>query len=116
MKLIGWLLGLTYFVLVLAFALNNTGLVTLNFSSRIALDAPLVVVIVACFLAGILLGFLALLPTVFRLKRQVSQLTRSTRLSPAAREAAAESFGDRLASAARNVGAVGIEIDTRFPR
>jgi uncharacterized integral membrane protein len=117
MRLLGWLLGLVYFLAVLVFAVNNATPVPVRLTSQIHLgEIPLVIVVLGCFLLGIVLGLAALAPRVIRLGRRVAQLDRQAR-SPAFQEAAAERLGDRLASAARHAGAVGeLDADTRYPR
>ncbi|MCE2970021.1 MAG: lipopolysaccharide assembly protein LapA domain-containing protein [Burkholderiales bacterium] len=106
MKLFAWLLALVYFGAVLVFAVNNAAPVPLRLTSTLSLgEVPLVVVVLVCFVLGIALGLAAMVPTVFRLKREVARLARTPR-PPSAQEAA-ERLGDRLASAARNAGAVG---------
>jgi uncharacterized integral membrane protein len=106
MRVFGWLLALIYFVAVLIFAINNAAPVPVRLTSTITLgEVPLVVLVLVCFLLGIVLGLAALLPRVLRLKRQVAQLSRTPRATAA--QEAAERLGDRLASAARSAGAVG---------
>jgi putative membrane protein len=106
MRVLGWLLALIYFAAVLIFAVNNATPVPVRLTSTIALgEVPLVVLVLVCFLLGIVLGLAALAPRLFRLKRQVAQLSRTPRASAA--QEAAERLNDRLASAARDAGAVG---------
>jgi putative membrane protein len=108
MRILGWLLGAVYFGAVVVFAVNNATPVPLRLTSTIFLgDVPLVLIVLACFVLGMLFGLAAMVPRLFRLHRQLSQLRRQAVARPEAVDLAAERMGDRLASAARNVGAVG---------
>ena len=116
MDLIGWLLRLVLFVLVLWFALQNMDPVPLHFTAGQGRnDVPLVVVILACFIAGAVAGILALVPHLLRQRKRIAALTRSVneRAPVVAPEVAAESLTD----VARRVGAVGgLEAETRTRR
>ena len=115
MDLIGWLLRLVLFVLVLWFALQNMDPVPLHFTaSQGRNDVPLVVVILACFIAGALAGILALVPHLLRQRKRIAVLTRSvSERTVVAPEVATESLTD----VARRVGAVGgLEAETRTRR
>ncbi len=116
MDLIGWLLRLLFFVLVLWFALQNTGPVPLRLSPNQGWsEVPLVVVILACFIAGAVSGVIALVPHLLRQRRRIATLSRSVEQQkpPVAPEPASESLTD----VARRVGAVGgLEAETRAPR
>ena len=114
MDLIGWLSRLVLFVLVLWFALQNMDPVPLHFTaSEGRNDVPLVVVILACFVAGAVAGILALVPHLLRQRRRIAVLTRSVNEGTVAPDVAAESLTD----VARRVGAVGgLEAETRTRR
>ena len=115
MRVFGWLLGAAYFVAVLIFALKNATPVPVRLTQSIVWnDVPLVVVILLCFVAGALAGWLAWVPRLVRLQRQVAQLERRGARTDAAE--LAELRTDRLADAARNMGAAGaLDADTRTP-
>ena len=70
---LGWLAKLAVFLLVLGFALKNTHPV--NFVSYLGYtwQSPLIVMLLIAFLLGALIGLLALLPHLFRLRRQVAR-------------------------------------------
>ena len=68
---------LAVFVLLVAFAAKNVQPVKLNFYFGLALEAPLVLVLLGAFALGALFGVLALLTTVLRQRRQISLLKRS---------------------------------------
>ena len=114
MDLIGWLLRLVFFVLVLWFALQNTVPVPLRISpSQGWNQVPLVVVILACFIAGAVAGMVALVPVLLRQRRRIGVLSRSVSQPPVAPDVATESLTD----VARRVGAVGgLEAETRTRR
>lgn len=117
MKAIAWFVRLIFFAVVLWFALKNTTPVPLRLTETVYWDdVPLIVVMLACVLIGVAAGTIALAPRLFSLRRQVAALRRQTeRATPA--DAAAERLADQVASAARNVGAVGeLDADTRSPR
>jgi uncharacterized integral membrane protein len=117
MKAISWLARLVFFAVVLWFALKNTTPVPLRLTETLYWeDVPLIVVMLACVLIGAAAGAIALAPRLFSLRRQVAALRRqSERGTPA--DAAAERLADQVASAARNVGAVGeLDADTRLRR
>ncbi|MFN7432987.1 MAG: lipopolysaccharide assembly LapA domain-containing protein [Betaproteobacteria bacterium] len=119
MGLLGWLIRLAFFGFVLWFALKNTTPVPLRLTETLAYPAvPLVVIILGCFVLGVLAAAAALATRLFRLRRQVAGL-QATAAQPAraAVDAAQQAYGDELASAARNAGAAGqLDADTRFPR
>jgi len=72
LKYLGWLAKLAVFVLVLGFALKNTHLVSVVFYLGYTWQLPLVVLLLLAFLLGALIGLLALLPYLFRLRRQAA--------------------------------------------
>jgi putative membrane protein len=117
MSFLGWLIRLAFFALVLWFALKNTTPVPLRFSKSLRYDeVPLILIILGCFVLGVLAGAAALAPRLFRLRRQAQAGQRATS-DAAAAQVSAERYGDELASAARNAGAAGqLDADTRFPR
>lgn len=117
MKAIAWLVRLVFFAVVLWFAVKNTTPVPVKLTETLHWDdVPLIVVMLACVLIGVAAGTIALAPRLFSLRRQVAALRRQAhRATPA--DAATERLADQVASAARNVGAVGeLGADTRYPR
>ena len=102
MKLAAWLLKLGFFLLVLWFALKNTTPVPVRFNSELVWEhIPLIVVMLVCVAIGALLGALALALPIYKMRREVAQLRRS---SPTI--SGSESSSERMASAARQSGAV----------
>lgn len=59
--------------IVAAFAIQNPGIVTLQFF-HLSADTSILVVIIAAFGAGVLVGFLPGIPTAFRRKRRIREL------------------------------------------
>jgi uncharacterized integral membrane protein len=114
MDLIGWLLRLAFFILALWFALQNTAPVPLRLSPTQGwAQVPLIIVILACFVAGALAGMLALVPHLLRQRRRLAVLTRDAMAQAAPAAVVPESLTD----VARQVGAVGgLEMDTRSRR
>jgi hypothetical protein len=77
---------------------------------------PLIVVMLACMVIGALAGAIALAPRLFRGRRR-SARERAVLAEAITTIQPGELPADRLAEAARNIGAVGqLDADTRFPR
>jgi lipopolysaccharide assembly protein A len=107
MNAIAWLLRLAFFLAILWFALKNTMPVSVRLTETLRWDeVPLVLVMLACLLLGMLLGAMALAPRLFRLHRRAAAATlaEDRRRSAPIEDAAAGA--DRLADAARQAGAV----------
>ena len=64
---------LLVFLLVLGFALKNSHPVTFYAYMGYLWQAPLIVMLGLAFVLGALIGLLALLPTLFRLRREAAQ-------------------------------------------
>jgi len=102
MRLLAWIIRIAFFLLVLWFALKNTTPVPVRLTSTLTWDhVPLILVMLACVAVGALLGALALAVPIYRMRREVTVLRQQT---PAA--SGAELTADRMASAARQSGAV----------
>jgi hypothetical protein len=97
--------------------LKNTTPVPVRLTEAVYWDGvPLIVLILACLLIGVLAGTIALAPRLFSLRRQLAAMRKQVERRTST-DAAAERLADQVASAARNVGAVGeLDADTRFPR
>lgn len=76
MRYLGWAVKILIFAVVLAFALQNSQPVVMHFFLGRVWEAPLVVLLLSAFVLGALLGLLALLPTLFRLRREQARLRR----------------------------------------
>ena len=73
MKFISTIVGFVLFVLFFGFALKNTQEVDLHFFLNYELRGPLVLMLLGFFVAGAILGVLALTPTVFRHRREANR-------------------------------------------
>ncbi|MDR1662486.1 MAG: LapA family protein [Azoarcus sp.] len=76
MRLLLWCCRGFIFLFLLAFAVKNTDPVTIHFFFDTSWQAPQIIVVLAFFAGGIVLGVLALCGTVFSLRREVSRLKR----------------------------------------
>ena len=73
MKFVSTIVGFVLFILFFGFALKNTQEVDLHFFLNYELRGPLVLMLLAFFVAGAALGILAVTPTVFRHRRESTQ-------------------------------------------
>ncbi len=73
---LGWLAKLAIFLLVLGVALKNTQPVSFVSYLGYTWQSPLIVMLLLAFLLGALIGLLALIPYLFRLRRQASDRVR----------------------------------------
>ncbi|PRC92533.1 LapA family protein [Solimicrobium silvestre] len=73
MKIISKIITVLLFVIFFGFALNNTESVTLRFFMGYEFPGPLVLMLLIFFIAGIVLGVFAMLPTLFRHRRDLSK-------------------------------------------
>ena len=76
MRIVTWAIRLVVFILLIAFAAKNVEPVTLRFYFDLALQAPLVLLLLGFFAAGALFGVLALTGTLLRQKREISLLRK----------------------------------------
>jgi lipopolysaccharide assembly protein A len=75
-----WLFRLVLFLIILGFALSNTEPVKLKFFfTDLSWSMPLVVHLLLFFAAGILLGLLAVVPSWYKGKRNISKLEKENR-------------------------------------
>lgn len=79
MKLIVWLIRALVFVLLLVLALANTQTAALNFLAGYAWQAPLILIGLAFFAAGLIAGLVSLMPAVVRLRLENGRLKRELR-------------------------------------
>jgi len=87
MRIVTWTIRIALFILLLAFAARNTEPATLRFYFDLAWEAPLVLLLLAFFAAGALLGVLAAAGGMLRQRREIWRLRREARVSPAPHEA-----------------------------
>ena len=79
MRALLWGFRAFIFLFLLAFAFKNTGEVSVNFFLDTGWKAPLIIVVLAFFAGGALLGVVSLLGTVFGLRREVARLKRAAK-------------------------------------
>ena len=89
MRLITWTIRIALFILLLAFAARNTAPATLKFYFDLAWEAPLILLLLAFFAAGAVLGLVAALGALLRQRREIGRLRREVRARPAAHEPSA---------------------------
>ena len=77
MNFITKLVAVLLFILFFGFALNNTETVTLRFFLGYEFPGPLVLMLLIFFIAGIVLGVFAMLPTLLRHRRDLSRFRKS---------------------------------------
>ncbi|MCE3263806.1 MAG: hypothetical protein K0R43_2885 [Pseudoduganella sp.] len=73
MKILSTAIGVVLFVLFFGFALKNTQEVDLHLFLNYELRGPLVLMLLAFFVAGAALSILALTPTLFRQRREANK-------------------------------------------
>jgi len=77
MRYVHWVIRLAVFVVILMFALKNTGLVDVRFfADHVVTNVPLIVVMLVMFILGALLGWLITLPSVMKYRRDANRLRR----------------------------------------
>ena len=85
MRVLTWLFRLALFLVMMGFALSNTDPATLRFFGipQFEWRAPLVLLLLVFFAAGVLLGALAVMPMVLRQRRVAARLRREIAAMPA---------------------------------
>lgn len=78
-----WVLRGVLFVFLLGLAIMNSGEIELRFFFDARWQAPLSLVLLTAVVIGVVLGVLALLPQLVRLRRSVGQLQRAIGAQPA---------------------------------
>jgi lipopolysaccharide assembly protein A len=81
MKYLAWLLKLSLFVLMLAFAVRNTDPVTVRYYFGGEWQTPLVFALLVAFCAGVAIGLAAGMAQLIRQRREIAALKRE--LGPA---------------------------------
>jgi uncharacterized integral membrane protein len=77
MQILVWLIRVVVVVLLVWFAAKNADPVVLRGYLDAELRAPLALILLAFFGAGLVLGLLASLMTIFQLKREIRKLNRA---------------------------------------
>ncbi|MFZ2267586.1 MAG: lipopolysaccharide assembly protein LapA domain-containing protein [Azonexus sp.] len=75
-----WAVRLIIFSILVVFALQNTDPVNLHLLPGQIWQAPLVIVLLAFFSGGALLGALSLFGVIYRQRREISRLKRGAEL------------------------------------
>jgi uncharacterized integral membrane protein len=84
-----WLLKVAIFFTLFAFALNNQGDVTVRFFFGYQWTAPLVMVVLITFAAGLLMGVLGMVPRWWRQRRAAAQARQAAQAATSAAPPAA---------------------------
>lgn len=82
MTALTWAIRLIIFAFLLVFAIQNTDPVNLHFFFDQAWQAPLVIVLLAFFAGGAILGVLSVAGVLFRQRREISRLKRAATQTP----------------------------------
>jgi uncharacterized integral membrane protein len=76
-QLFVWILRFVIVVILVWFAIKNTDLVTIHGLPSQTWQAPLVFVLLVVFVAGVVIGLLAWIPTVVRQRREIGRLRKA---------------------------------------
>lgn len=79
MRAIAWIIRIVIFILLLAFAIENTEPVVINLFLGYYLEAPLVLFLLGALLIGVFLGMLMLVPNLIRKRRELAKLRREAK-------------------------------------
>ena len=77
MRIVIGALWLVLFLVLFAFAVNNTAITDLHFFAGMATKAPLIALLLAFFIAGFAFGFIALMPAWVRQRVELRRWRRS---------------------------------------
>jgi putative membrane protein len=77
-----WIIRLCIVLILVWFAVKNTKDVTINGLPGQSWEAPLVFILLAVFVAGVVIGLLAWVPTVVRQRRELGRLRKSVAQQP----------------------------------
>lgn len=77
MTALTWAIRLIIFSVLVVFAIQNTDIVALRFIVGYSWEAPLVLVLLAFFAAGAVMGVLSVLGVIFRQNREIARLKRT---------------------------------------
>lgn len=82
MRIIVGALWLILFIVLFAFAVNNTVPTELHFFAGMSVKAPLIAILLAFFVGGFVFGFISLMPAWFRQRVALRRLRRHTTARP----------------------------------
>ena len=77
MQALVWILRFLIVVILVWFAVKNSQLVDVNGLPGQVWQAPLVFVLLVAFVAGVVIGLLAWIPTVVRQRREIARLNKA---------------------------------------
>jgi putative membrane protein len=77
MQALVWILRFLIVVILVWFAVKNSQLVDVNGLPGQVWQAPLVFVLLVAFVAGVVIGLLAWIPTVVRQRREIARLRKA---------------------------------------
>ncbi|TWG82631.1 putative integral membrane protein [Cupriavidus gilardii J11] len=76
MKLVAWIIRIVLFALLFVLALRNTADVSLQLFFDMVWRAPLILILLAAFVAGALAALLAVAPRLMRQRLEIARLRR----------------------------------------
>jgi uncharacterized integral membrane protein len=76
MTILTWAVRLIIFAFLLVFAVRNTEPITLRFILDYVWEAPQVIILLAFFTGGAILGLLSVVGVIFRQRLEISRLKR----------------------------------------
>lgn len=91
MKYLSWLLKAALFFVVFAFALNNLDDVRVHFFFGNTWDAPLVLVVLAALIVGLVLGALLIMPLWLRARQALKAQQQASANAPTTQAPSGES-------------------------
>ena len=77
MQALVWIVRFLIVVILVWFAVKNAQVVTMHGLPDQSVQAPLVFVLLVAFVAGVVIGLLAWIPTVVRQRREIGRLKRA---------------------------------------
>ena len=77
MQALVWILRFIVVLFLVWFAVKNAQMVTIHGLPEQSWQAPLVFVLLCVFVAGVVIGLLAWIPTVVRQRREIGRLNRA---------------------------------------
>lgn len=84
MQALAWIIRIAIVLVLVWFAVRNSQPVTLHGLPEQSWQAPLVFVVLVAFVAGVVIGLTAWLPTVVRQRREAARLRKALAAAPVA--------------------------------
>ena len=100
MQALVWIVRLLVVAVLVWFSVKNAQMITLHGLPEQSVQAPLIFVLLVVFVAGVVIGLLAWIPTVVRQRRDIARLRRD-----AEKQAALAAMAPQPASPAPSVPA-----------